>query len=213
MSASQNNNQTKILLAVIEQGGYPDFTALYESVGYQVEMVKSPRKAISYLKKNAVDCLVAEFNFQHQAVNWGKERRYIVIRQNTMLRKKASGKQLSFFEELLDNNTYRHALYVTNNKNNTPYEVWNFYKPRANDENVIDNLKSGFGLDSFNLDNFWATEAVLMTITLIFHNLLHYLMLKVINPIHFRERLRSVRFKYFIIPGMLGTQVQIQNIM
>jgi len=54
----------KILLAVIEQGGYPDFTALYQAQGYTVEMVKSPRKAIAFLKKNKVDVLVAEFNFQ-----------------------------------------------------------------------------------------------------------------------------------------------------
>ena len=63
MIDSQHNSE-KILLAVVEQGGYPDFTALYESMGYKVEMVKTPRKAISYLKKKQVDMLVAEFNFQ-----------------------------------------------------------------------------------------------------------------------------------------------------
>ena len=61
---SKNISSEKILLAVIEQGGYPDFTALYEAQGYTVETVKSPRKAISFLKKNKVDTLVAEFNFQ-----------------------------------------------------------------------------------------------------------------------------------------------------
>ena len=54
----------KTLLAVVEQGGYPDFTTLYEAMGYQVVTVKTPRKAISYLKKNPVTMLVAEFNFQ-----------------------------------------------------------------------------------------------------------------------------------------------------
>ena len=58
------SHSKKTLLAVVEQGGYPDFTALYEASGYQVEMVKSPRKAISFLKKNSVELLVAEFNFQ-----------------------------------------------------------------------------------------------------------------------------------------------------
>ncbi len=57
-------NSDKILLAVVEQGGYPDFTALYQSMGYEVVTVKTPRKAISYLKKNQVTMLVAEFNFQ-----------------------------------------------------------------------------------------------------------------------------------------------------
>ncbi len=54
----------KQLLAVVEQGGYPDFTALYESLGYQVETVSTPRKANSFLKKNQVHMLVCEFNFQ-----------------------------------------------------------------------------------------------------------------------------------------------------
>jgi len=54
----------KTLLAVVEQGGYPDYTALYEDLGYDVETVTTPRKAISYLKKNPVTMLVAEFNFQ-----------------------------------------------------------------------------------------------------------------------------------------------------
>lgn len=58
------SNSKKTLLAVVEQGGYPDFTALYKALGYNVVMVKTPRKAISYLKKNPVFMLVAEFNFQ-----------------------------------------------------------------------------------------------------------------------------------------------------
>ena len=48
----------------MERGGYPDFTALYEEMGYEVVTVKTPRKAISFLKKNPVTILVAEFNFQ-----------------------------------------------------------------------------------------------------------------------------------------------------
>ncbi len=60
----KNNTANKTLLAVIEQGGYPDFTSLYEAQGYQVVTVKSPRKAISFLKKNPTAILVAEFNYQ-----------------------------------------------------------------------------------------------------------------------------------------------------
>lgn len=62
--ASSTGTPDKILLAVIEQGGYPDFTALYEAQGYKVVSVKTPRKAISFLKKNTIAMLVAEFNFQ-----------------------------------------------------------------------------------------------------------------------------------------------------
>jgi len=54
----------KILLAIVEQGGYPDFTFLYEEQGYAVTTVKTVRKANMFLKNNSVDVLVAEFNFQ-----------------------------------------------------------------------------------------------------------------------------------------------------
>ena len=61
---STGHSPDKILLSVIEQGGYPDFTALYEAQGYKVVVVNSPRKAIIFLKKNSIAMLVAEFNFQ-----------------------------------------------------------------------------------------------------------------------------------------------------
>ena len=55
----------KLLLAVIELGGYPDFRRLYEKFGYQVIVESSVRKSISHLKKKKFDVVVAEFNYQH----------------------------------------------------------------------------------------------------------------------------------------------------
>ena len=52
------------LLSIIELGGYPDFTALYRRLGYQVEKVHQMRKAMSQLKKIRPEVVVAEFNFQ-----------------------------------------------------------------------------------------------------------------------------------------------------
>jgi len=57
-------NEQKQLLSIIELGGYPDFTALYQRLGYQVEKVHQMRKAMSTLKKYRPDVVVAEFNFQ-----------------------------------------------------------------------------------------------------------------------------------------------------
>jgi len=54
----------KILLAITELGGYPDFRELYENCGYQVETANSMRKAVRILKQNKPDVIVAEFNFQ-----------------------------------------------------------------------------------------------------------------------------------------------------
>ena len=54
----------KLLMAVVELGGYPDFTSIYEQAGYCVITVNSLRKAIQSLKKARPQIIVAEFNFQ-----------------------------------------------------------------------------------------------------------------------------------------------------
>ncbi len=51
------------LLAVVEFGGYPNFTPLYQRHGYQVEMVNSVRKAQAWLKTHTPEVVVTEFNF------------------------------------------------------------------------------------------------------------------------------------------------------
>ncbi len=55
----------KLLLAVIELGGYPDFRDLYKQFGYEVIIESSMRKALALLKRKKVDVIVAEFNYQH----------------------------------------------------------------------------------------------------------------------------------------------------
>lgn len=56
--------KNKFLLAITELGGYPDFSTLYATCGFQVEHVNSMRKAVRSLKQNKPDIIVAEFNFQ-----------------------------------------------------------------------------------------------------------------------------------------------------
>lgn len=55
---------TQHLLSIIELGGYPDFTSLYQRLGYKVVKVHQMRKAMSQLKKIRPNVVVAEFNFQ-----------------------------------------------------------------------------------------------------------------------------------------------------
>lgn len=57
-------NDSPLLLSVSEIGGYPNFTPLYESLGYQVIAGTSMRKVLKLLKKNTPDVIVAEFNYQ-----------------------------------------------------------------------------------------------------------------------------------------------------
>jgi DNA-binding NtrC family response regulator len=54
----------KLLLSIIELGGYPNFTPLYESLGYEVVVATRMRKALGFLKTRQPDVIVAEFNFQ-----------------------------------------------------------------------------------------------------------------------------------------------------
>ncbi len=54
-----------LLMSVVELGAYPDFTALYQRLGYKVETINSGRKANSALKKQRPAVVVTEFNFQH----------------------------------------------------------------------------------------------------------------------------------------------------
>ena len=54
----------KNLLSIVELGGYPDFSALYQRMGYRVEKAHQMRKAMSVLKKTRPEVIVTEFNFQ-----------------------------------------------------------------------------------------------------------------------------------------------------
>ncbi len=62
MTASPGDRTS--LLAIIELGGYPNFTGLYQQLGLEVEIVNSQRKAQAALKRRIPDLIVAEYNFQ-----------------------------------------------------------------------------------------------------------------------------------------------------
>ncbi len=57
-------NQPPRLLAIIELGGYPNFSPLYRRLGFEAELVSSQRKAQAVLKRRLPDVIVAEYNFQ-----------------------------------------------------------------------------------------------------------------------------------------------------
>lgn len=56
--------QQKHLLSVIELGGYPNFSPIYQAAGYTVQIEHSVRNAIRAMKKITPAVIVAEFNFQ-----------------------------------------------------------------------------------------------------------------------------------------------------
>lgn len=96
---------------------------------------------------------------QYQAQSWAKPRRLVVVRQSVK-RRNAPGKTLSLFADDPDLSGWRYGAMVTS-LNLPMVEVWRTYRGRADCENRIKELKNDFGLDSFNLKGFHATEAAL----------------------------------------------------
>jgi len=156
-------------------------------------------------KKVSKGVEVGEFTFQHQDPKWTQPRRYIVAHQSIYKRPKALGKQPSLFKDLEDWSQYRISVMITNDCKSTPEEIWRQYRPRASDENVVKDLKEGYGFETFNVKNFWATEAVLMMIALVFHNLIVYLNRNILNPNRPQEQLKTLRHKYFTLRAQLGS--------
>lgn len=149
---------------------------------------------------------VGQFWFEHLSEKWTQPRRYVVVRQEVARRPQAAGKQPSLFRDLPQWREYRFSVFITNDHDAAPEAIWREYRPRACDENVIKDLKEGYGFASFNLSNFWATEAVLIMNTLVFHNLVHCLARTILTGrkgvVH---QLRTLRSKYFILPAQLGS--------
>ena len=54
------------LLAIIEIGGYPNFTPVYEAAGYEVIIERSTRKALNRLKRLSPTIIIGEFNYDPQ---------------------------------------------------------------------------------------------------------------------------------------------------
>lgn len=93
----------------------------------------------------------------HYASEGGKRRRYTVVRKNTRLKPKASGKTIDLFGD--DSfHDYRYSCFVSN-LNLPGDEIWASYRRRADCENRIKELKADFGMENFCLSDFWATEA------------------------------------------------------
>jgi hypothetical protein len=89
---------------------------------------------------------------------------------------------------------------ITNDIELSPGQVWREYRPQANDDNMIKELKEGYGIASFNLNNFWATETVIVMNSLVFHNLFHYLNRNILNynPPPYRILLENFQLIIFI---------------
>ena len=131
--------------------------------------------------------------FEYRSPEWKKPRRMIAVRKNIHILTKATGKLLLFDEPV---GNYRYSLYVTDL--NLPAEqIWLSYKDRADAENRIKELKYDFGLDSFCMDKFWATEAAFRTIMMAYN--LMSLFRQIVLQTKSQSTLSTLRFKCFAL--------------
>ena len=132
----------------------------------------------------------------YQSDSWQKPRRIVVVRQRIKDRPKAPGKQLVLFAEEEIYRNYRYSAYVTN-LNLPAAEIWRLYRGRGDAENRIKELKYDFGFDSFNLNDFFATEAAL-TFAMIAYNLMSLFRMFVLQE-KTQKTLSTLRYRTFAI--------------
>ena len=132
----------------------------------------------------------------YQSETWDTPRRIVMVRQRIKDRPNATGKQLKLFleEEIYKN--FRYSAYVTNLKL-APAEVWRLYRGRGDAENRIKELKYDFGFDSFNLKDFYATEAAL-TFVMIAYNLMALFRTFILQE-KTQKTLSTLRYRTFAI--------------
>jgi hypothetical protein len=143
---------------------------------------------------------VTEFFFQH--LDWKTDRRYIAVRQDINRRPHAMGKELSLFGSDYVTGDYRYSVWITNSAD-PAYEVWKQCRPRANDENTIKELKEDFALGGFSMKYFYSTEAAMLIRALIY-NLFVLFRDQILGQTEKTERLKTLRYKYFVLPAQLG---------
>jgi hypothetical protein len=133
---------------------------------------------------------------QYQAANWQESRRMVIVRQKIKERPNAIGKTLTLFDDESIYRQYRYTAYFTTLKLSAT-EIWRLYRNRADAENRIKELKYDFGFSSFNLNDFYATEAAL-TFAMLSYNLMSLFRMFILQS-KTQHTLSTLRYKTFAI--------------
>jgi len=149
--------------------------------------------------------------FAYQPSAWSKPRWVVGIRQHIEQRDAPKGKTLNLFADDPIIGKWRFSALVTDL--DLPAEViWRIYRGRADCENRIKELKYDFAADSFNMRDFWATEAALNTVMLSYNlmSLLRQVLLKASAVKHssntVQHTLRTLRYKLFAKAAYITTE-------
>ncbi|MGB9774863.1 MAG: IS1380 family transposase [Bacteroidota bacterium] len=139
----------------------------------------------------------------YRSLEWEKERRMVIVRQHIDIRPKATGRQLRLIEDESFYRNYRYSIMVTNLT--LPVElVWKLYRERADAENRIKELKEDFGAESFNIHEFFATEAALNFVILAYN--LVSLFRQVVLGTATQHQMKTLRYKIFASGGYIVHQ-------
>ena len=120
----------------------------------------------------------------------------VIVRQKIKDRPNAIGKTLTLFDDESIYRQYRYTAYFTTLKLSAT-EVWRLYRNRADAENRIKELKYDFGFSSFNMNDFYATEAAL-TFAMLSYNLMSLFRLFILQS-KTQHTLSTLRYKTFAI--------------
>jgi Transposase DDE domain group 1 len=154
------------------------------------------KKALPWQATEVHGIEVADLELQCKA--WPHPRRLVLIRHEL-----DDSEDPRYGKKLLDVPGYRFQALVTSlsTKTHSPMAVWNYYNDRADCENVIRELREGFGLPTLCLNQFWATEAALSLATLTYN-------LTVLFQRHLgwqkKVTIHSLRFWLFVTAGVLS---------
>lgn len=162
-----------------------------------VKFYRPIQKTIS-LQQNwiQIDTGIEIAETMYQAESWQSPRRIIIVRQRMADKPTAIGKTLSIFEGTEFYRRHRYTAYVTDMKLSA-LEVWRLYRGRADSENRIKELKADFGLESFNLNEFYPTEAALIMV-MIAYNLMAIFRMFILKS-EVQHTLSTLRFKTLAI--------------
>jgi len=123
---------------------------------------------VEHCKWQQVDAGIEVSELSYQPKNWDSKKRLVVVRQHVSRKENVPGKSLSLFKEDEELMGWRYGAMVTD-LNLPALEIWRLYRGRADCENRIKELKYDFGLDSFVMRDFWATEAALSVVMLAYN--------------------------------------------
>ena len=178
----------------------PELLALWEQLHLPYVVVAQLSQPIQRLLRSDMVWTPTEVpgtevaEVMYQGIHWPHPRRLVLVRHRIADKDRAGGKKL------IDVPGYLFQALVTS-LTTSPLAVWRYYNGRADCENVIRELQSGFALGSLCLASFWATEAALSLATLTYN-------LTVLFQRHLgwqtKVTIHSLRFWLFVTAGLIS---------